>query len=98
MTAVTLKEFVELMKNDEAALQKLKKLAQEQQLVPEAVTALAAEYGYEITKETVPDIEQLSDDDLENVAGGANRESDLDEDWCQSILSWVGLGDYADYC
>ena len=35
------------------------------------MTALAAEYGYELEKIPLLDMEELSDDDLEDVAGGA---------------------------
>ena len=96
MTAVTLEEFAEQIKNNEAAVQKLRKLAEERNLTIETVTALAAEYDYEIIKEIMPDIEQLSDDDLEDVAGGEEQSTALGNTLCRLFLWAVGWEEECD--
>ena len=87
MKRITLEEFAEIAKNDEALKEKMIQIAvmQEGSQTDEMI-ALAAEYGYELEKSPILDMEELSDDDLENVAGGAPYIANLLCKWLAPIL------------
>ncbi len=72
MKTITLKEFAEIVKKDDVLKEKMLKIAaMKTDDQTDAMIALAAEYGYELEKETpLNNLEEMSDDDLENVAGG----------------------------
>ena len=71
MKKITLTEFAELAKNDETLKQKMISEAKHfDGGQPDALKNLAAEYGYELEPELPEDPESLSDDELDNVAGG----------------------------
>jgi predicted ribosomally synthesized peptide with nif11-like leader len=73
MKTVTLKEFAELVKNDEQLQGRIKDavVKREEPLTSE-FSRIVAEAGYELKKEEPLDMEALDDDDLENVAGGVH--------------------------
>ena len=91
MKRITLEEFAEIAKNDEALKEKMIQIAvmQEGSQTDEMI-ALAAEYGYELEKSPILDMEELSDDDLENVAGG------IPIGLCETVMRIVGMG--LDFC
>ena len=84
MKTITLEEFSELAKNDETLQKKIIEIATHmgESTQTDEMTALASEYGYELEKRPSLDMEELSDDDLENVAGG--------NAFCEAVLEWLG--------
>ena len=71
MKPITLKEFADLAKNDEALKEKIVKTATRGGNEPDEMIALAAELGYELElEEKNAELEAVSDDALEEVAGG----------------------------
>lgn len=88
MKTITLEEFAELAKNDEALKEKIMKIAKHVGgTQTDEMIALAAEYGYELEKRPPLDMEALDDDDLENVAGGVKY-----NDFCIFVCKIFGLG------
>lgn len=75
MKKITLEEFAELAKNDAELKEKMIQIATRKGVdtgkQTDEMVSLAAEYGYELDKIQLLDMEELSDEDLENVAGGS---------------------------
>ena len=69
MTAITIRELYELTEKNESLREKLLEL-ENKDASPEEIRNLISEYGYEVQKAPVSEMEALSDDDLEDVAGG----------------------------
>lgn len=75
MKPITLKEFAELAKNDEALKEKLLKSVKPGEGGTQELIDLAAEYGYELTEEGIYSIledEEMSDEELKKIAGGVD--------------------------
>lgn len=89
MKTITLKEFAELAKNDETLKEKIIKCVKPGGGVPQELIDLAADYGYELTEEgiysTVYEDEELSDEELQKVAGGLDPVVDI-SDLCKFVL------------
>ncbi len=71
MSVESLKQFIQKLGTDDALAGKFKGVSAD----PNAVIALGKEYNYEFTAEDMRDLkkqqgEELSDKELENVAGG----------------------------
>lgn len=96
MKPITLKEFAELAKNDEALKEKLIKSVKPGGGVPQELISLAAEYGYDLTEEQLykeaKEVEELSAEELTHVAGGFIEKVDL----CLALIKAMG-GDL-EYC
>ena len=96
MKTITLEEFAELAKKDEALKEKIMKIATskgENQI--DEMNALAAEQGYKLTLEEKMDgLEEVSDDALDQVAGGIKFFGDA---FCVFMMDLFGF-DGKDYC
>ena len=78
MSEEQLKAFLEKVKTDTSLQEKLKAAAN-----PDAVTEIAKEAGFSITTEYLnSQVQNLTDDDLEGVAGGGTAETG-----CSNLLS-----------
>ncbi len=69
MKSITLEEFVKQAKNDEILKEKIIKIADTG--TTDDIIALAAEQGYELEIKPSEDMTEMSDEDLEKIAGGA---------------------------
>ena len=78
--------FLEEVSKDKAFLEKLQNAG-----TPEALIALAAEKGFQLTAEDLKQPEaasgELSDDELENVAGGANNQFKFGNDLLKMAMN-----------
>ncbi|QNI55910.1 nif11-like leader peptide domain protein [Synechococcus sp. BIOS-E4-1] len=75
MSEEQLKAFLTKVKGDSNLKEKLKAAKSHLEIV-----TIAKEHGYEFT---VDKIILLSDEELENVAGGTNWSTELGGNWCQ---------------
>ena len=89
-----MKLLIEKAKSDEALMAKLDALGAKG-AGAEEIVALAAEYGFTITKEgyeselasaRAPKTEELSEEDLEAVAGGRDTQNRFDAAVCKNII------------
>ena len=93
MKQVTLAELVEMAKNDKVLEQKIlegsKKFGGGS--YSDALKTLASELGYELTlEEKIENLEELSDDALEDVAGGVKEKAESETPFCEWILDFFG--------
>jgi len=78
MKKITPREFEELIQKDEALMAKAKEIIGEGEELKEKVKAFAASLGYEVV---ASGMQELSLEDLENVAGGNNNGICWDDEW-----------------
>ena len=91
MKPITLKEFAALAKNDEALKEKIVKIATRGGNEPDEMIALAAELGYELElEEKNAELEAVSDDDLEVIAGGVKEKKTSDNPFCEWLMECFG--------
>ena len=93
MKQVTLAELVEMARNDKALEQKIVEASKKfgGGSYSEALKALASELGYELTlEEKIENLEELSDDALEDVAGGVKEKSESKNPFCEWIMETFG--------
>ena len=92
MKKVTLAEFMELVKGDKALEEKMIEAAKKiGGGYRESLKALAAELGYDLAMEEVnEDLEALSDDALEEVAGGVRAEKGSYNPFCEWLMEYFG--------
>ena len=93
MKQVTLAGLVQLAKNDKALEQKIleasKKIGGE--LYRDALKTLASELGYELSlEEKIENLEELSDDTLEDVAGGVEETEERGNPFCKWVMEIFG--------
>ena len=97
MKQVTLAELVEMAKNDKVLEQKIlegsKKIGGGS--YSDALKTLAAELGYELSlEEKIENLEELSDDTLEEVAGGVKAKAERNPfcEWVMGTLLGYDIG------
>ncbi len=93
MKQVTLAELVEMARNDKALEQKIVEASKKfgGGSYSEALKALASELGYELTlEEKIENLEELSDDALEDVAGGVKATAESENPFCEWIMEFFG--------
>ncbi len=96
MKTITLEEFAEIAKKDEALKEKMIEIATragDTQI--DDMIALAAEYGYELEKKLPMDFEAMSDDDLENVVAGSDSNY---KEVCTFLLKLILISNPELYC
>ena len=88
MKKVTLAELAAIAKHDKALEQKIIETAKSiGDGYRETLTAMAAEFGYELTLEaTFGDPAALSDDELEAVSGGVKSRKTKKNPFCEGIM------------
>ena len=91
MKTITLEEFAELAKKDEALKEKIVRIITMRGTQTDAMIALAAEQGYKLTlEEKIDNLEGLSDDALEAVSGGVKAEPGSKNSFCEWIMEFFG--------
>ena len=94
MKKVTLAELAELARNDKALEQKIlegSKKIQGGESYSDALKTLAAELGYELSlEEKIENLEELSDDTLEDVAGGVEETEERGNPFCKWVMEIFG--------
>ena len=97
MKKVTLAELAELAKNDKALEQKILEATKKfgGGSYSDALKTLASELGYELTlEEKIENLEELSDDTLEEVAGGVKAKAERNPfcEWVMGTLLGYDIG------
>ena len=98
MKQVTLAELAELAKNDKVLEQKIlegSKKIRGGKSYSDALKTLASELGYELTlEEKIENLEELSDDTLEEVAGGVKAKAERNPfcEWVMGTLLGYDIG------
>ena len=92
MKTITLEEFAEFAKKDEALKEKIVRIiTMKGGTQTDAMIALAAEQGYKLTlEEKIDNLEGLSDDALEAVSGGVKAEPGSKNSFCEWIMEFFG--------
>ncbi len=93
MKQITLAELAEMVRNDKALEQKIVEASKKfgGGSYSEALKALASELGYELTlEEKIENLEELSDDALEDVAGGVKAKAESENPFCEWIMEFLG--------
>lgn len=94
MKSITLKEFAELAKNDEALKEKLINSVKPGGGGTQELIDLAADYGYKLTEEGTSSMlegEELSDGELKKIAGGKIPKL-INKVWfCKEIFDYFGF-------